>query len=150
MIMTWRCIYQIHRNSIFHKPVYTVLLTLMLVVANFANTIWCKKPKDWLKPWHMGTYLRVLRESYPMNTNMTGFRWLSKIKSLLLRVLDGTSLSIGMVKVKGASSSGILIIGVSPFAWGCMVFTHVLYAAKFVLTPNALMPFTLKQQKALG
>ena len=28
--------------------------------------------------WHMGTHLRVLAESYPMNTNMTGFRWFSK------------------------------------------------------------------------
>ena len=27
----------------------------------------------------MGTHLRVLRESYPMNTNMTGFRWFSEI-----------------------------------------------------------------------
>ena len=27
----------------------------------------------------MGTHLRELSESYPMNTNMTGFRWLSKI-----------------------------------------------------------------------
>ena len=27
----------------------------------------------------MGTHLRLLGESYPMNTNMTGFRWLSKI-----------------------------------------------------------------------
>ena len=27
----------------------------------------------------MGTHLRVLSESYPMNTNMTGFRWFSKI-----------------------------------------------------------------------
>ena len=26
----------------------------------------------------MGTYLRVLNESFPMNTNMTGFRWFSK------------------------------------------------------------------------
>ena len=27
----------------------------------------------------MGTHLRVLSESYPMNTNMTGFRGFSKI-----------------------------------------------------------------------
>ena len=26
----------------------------------------------------MGTHLRVLSESFPMNTNMTGFRWFSK------------------------------------------------------------------------
>ena len=38
-------------------------------VANLANT----------KPWHMGTHLRVLGRSYPMNTNMVGFRWFSKI-----------------------------------------------------------------------
>ena len=25
----------------------------------------------------MGTHLRVLAESYPMNANMTGFRWAS-------------------------------------------------------------------------
>ena len=37
----------------------------------FANTEWCKRPEKWPKPWHMGTH--------PMNTNMTGFRWFSKI-----------------------------------------------------------------------
>ena len=53
-------------------------LTLMLVVANFANTKW-RKAEKWLKPWHMGTHLRSLRKRYSMNTNMTGFRWFSKI-----------------------------------------------------------------------
>ena len=38
-----------------------------------------KKLLKWLKPWHMGTHLRVLSESYLMNTNMTGLRWSSKI-----------------------------------------------------------------------
>ena len=38
-----------------------------------------KKDEKWLKPWHMGTHLRALSESYPMNTNMTGFSWFSKI-----------------------------------------------------------------------
>ena len=33
-----------------------------------------QKPVKWLKPWHMGTHLRVLSESYPMNTKFTGFR----------------------------------------------------------------------------
>ena len=45
-------------------------LTLMMLVDNFANTKWCKKPKRWKKPWHMGTHLRVLIESFPKNTNM--------------------------------------------------------------------------------
>ena len=54
-------------------------LTLMLLVANFACTKWCKNPEKRLKPWHIGTHLRVLSESFQMNTNMTGFRWFSKI-----------------------------------------------------------------------
>ena len=37
-----------------------------------------KKGEKWLQPWHMGINLRVLSENYPMNTNMTGFRWFSK------------------------------------------------------------------------
>ena len=57
----------------------------MLLVANLANTRWCKTQnnlkklthKSWkmTETWHMGTHERVLDESYPMNTNMTGFRW---------------------------------------------------------------------------
>ena len=42
-----------------------------------------------------GTHLRVLGESYQMNTNMTVFRWISKI--LRYCVLDKISLSIGRV-----------------------------------------------------
>ena len=52
------------------------VLTLVLVVANLANTKWCKKTRKWLKPWHMGTHLRVLSKSYPMNTNMSGFKFI--------------------------------------------------------------------------
>ena len=54
-------------------------LNLMLQVANLANTKWCKKPGMWPKTWQMGTHLRVLSGRYPMNTNMTGFGWFSKI-----------------------------------------------------------------------
>ena len=54
-------------------------LILMLLVAIVANTKWCVKPEKSLKPWHMGTHLRVFSESYLMNTNKTGFRWISKI-----------------------------------------------------------------------
>ena len=36
-----------------------------------------------MKPWLMGTHLRVLGESFQMNTNMTGFIWLSKIFAFL-------------------------------------------------------------------
>ena len=51
----------------------------MLVVANFANTKLCKKPQKCLKPWHMGTHLRVLGKSHLMNTKVTRLGWLSKI-----------------------------------------------------------------------
>ena len=51
---------------------FKFFLALTLLVANLANTKWCKKPEKRLKPWHMGTHLRVLSESYPINTNMTG------------------------------------------------------------------------------
>ena len=42
----------------------------------------------------MGTHLRVLNESFPMNTNTTGFSWLSKIFVLSTKVasaLEGLS-----------------------------------------------------------
>ena len=32
----------------------------------------------------MGTHLRVLIESFPMNTNMTGFGWFSKVFAFFL------------------------------------------------------------------
>ena len=59
-----------------------------------ANTKWCKKPHKWLKPWHMGTHLRVFSGSFPMYTNMTGFRRFSKKNCVLLR---GTSTGTSVV-----------------------------------------------------
>ena len=32
----------------------------------------------------MGTHLRVLSKSYPMNTNKTGFKWFSKYLCVLV------------------------------------------------------------------
>ena len=43
----------------------------------------------------MGTHLRVFNESFPMNTNTTGFRFFSTI--LRPCALDEGSLSIGRV-----------------------------------------------------
>ena len=57
-------------------------LNIMLLVACLANQNDTKNLR-YDKPWHMGTHLRVLGESFPMNTNMTGFRWFSKILSSL-------------------------------------------------------------------
>ena len=49
------------------------MLTLMLLVANLVITKMIQKPEKLLKPWYMGTHLRVLGKSYPINTNITGF-----------------------------------------------------------------------------
>ena len=46
----------IHTISTYTSPPF---LALMLLVANLANTIWCKKNGKWQKPWHMGTGKRV-------------------------------------------------------------------------------------------
>ena len=47
----------------------------MLLGANLANTKRCKKNNEkLLKPWQMGTHMRVLGESFLMNTKMTGFQ----------------------------------------------------------------------------
>ena len=48
------------------------------------------------QPERMNTHLRVLNESYLMNTNMTGFRRFSKIFASY--ALNESSLSIGSVK----------------------------------------------------
>ena len=36
----------------------------------------------------MGTHLRVLSECYPMNTNMTGLRWIKEVASAGDRTRD--------------------------------------------------------------
>ena len=64
----------------------------MLMVANLEDTKWCKKPEKWLKPWHMGTHMRVLSEGFLMNTNLTGF-WCFQI-SLHPCALDEISLCV--------------------------------------------------------
>ena len=50
----------------------------MLLVANLANKNDEKYREKLLKPWQMGTHLIVLSESFPMSTNITGFRWFLK------------------------------------------------------------------------
>ena len=57
-----------------------VLITLMLLVtATLASIKRSKNLEKRSTPGHMGTHLRVLSESFQMNTNMTGFRWFCKI-----------------------------------------------------------------------
>ena len=69
-------------------------LTLLLLVANLVNTKWCNKPEKWLKPWHMGTHLRVRAIQWiPTWQGLNAFQ-----KSLHPCPLEESSLSIERVK----------------------------------------------------
>ena len=48
--------------------VWLPLCSVMLLVANFANTKWFKKTEKQLKPWHIGTHITVLKERFSINT----------------------------------------------------------------------------------
>ena len=70
---------------------------LMLLVANLADTKWCKKTWKMTETRAlMGAHLRVLSESYLMNANMRGFRYFQK--SSHQSASDESRLSIGRVK----------------------------------------------------
>ena len=73
----------------------------MLLVANLAKYKMLQKNLKLPKPWHMGTHLRVLGESYPMNTNMTGLRLFSKIfaTKIALALKRLKDLKIGILPV---------------------------------------------------
>ena len=78
-------------------------LTLMLVVASLSNTKWCKILKSNWNPgiWVLNTtHLRVLIKSYLMNTNITGFRWCSKVFCVLVLWTKVASALEGLI-VKG-------------------------------------------------
>ena len=68
----------------------------MLLVANLANTKCCKKYEKWQTVKLVLIWELPLSKSYPMNTNMTGFRWFSNHPC----AFDESSLSIGRVKEK--------------------------------------------------
>ena len=88
---------------------------LMLLVTNLANTKRCKETGEGLNTWHMGTYLKLLSESYPLNTNKAGFRWFLK-KSLHPCALNKSSLSIGRVQPRSFTLD--LTLGLNPLAAG--------------------------------
>ena len=53
--------------------------TLMLLMANLANTKLMQKTLKMTETLaHVYSSPRVLSKSFPVNTNMTGFRWFSK------------------------------------------------------------------------
>ena len=88
------------------------LINLVVLVANLAKTKWCKKPEKWLKPWQMGTHLRVLSKSFPMNTNMAVFRRFSEIFVLwtkLASALEGLIKSLKPFIVTKISRSHLFL-----------------------------------------
>ena len=52
----------------------------------------------------MGTHMRVLSESFSMNTNMIGIRWFLKKRLILNCSLDESNLSIGRVNPRGLAT----------------------------------------------
>ena len=70
-----------------------------------------------LKPWHMGTHLRVLSKRYPMNTNMTGFGWC--FKNLCVRVL----LSKVALELEGLKQ-----IPLNTERWALLLMTSILFS----------------------
>ena len=69
---------------------------LLFIVANLALTKWCKIPGKQLKPWHMGTHLRVLSKSFQRIPTLQGLDNFQKSFSPF-STLDESSLSIGRV-----------------------------------------------------
>ena len=76
---------------------YLCNFTLMLQVANFANTKWCKATGKRLKHWYNATHLRVLSQRafkwIPTWQGLDGYQ-----QALHACPLEESSLSIGRVK----------------------------------------------------
>ena len=66
-----------------------------------------QKAEKLLKPWLMGSHLRLLSESYQMNTNMTGFRCFF-LKYVCPCALNDSSLSIRWVNRSTQSFPGLV------------------------------------------
>ena len=49
-------------NEVEEAGSWVFTLVTVVLVANFAKTKLCKKLEKLLKPWHMGTHLRVLSD----------------------------------------------------------------------------------------
>ena len=66
--------------------IFLFILTILLVVANanLDKTKLFEKVGKCLKPWYIGAHLIVLGKSFPIDTNMTGFRYLSILFAALL------------------------------------------------------------------
>ena len=65
-------------------------LTHMLLVANLAITKKCKKTEKWLKPWHMGTHLRVLC-TIPQISTWQGLDDFQNLSVLVLWMKDASA-----------------------------------------------------------
>ena len=91
MYFTISSTYRIVKKSSV-SGIIEIMLTLMLLVANMAYTKWRKTPEKWLKTWYTGTHLRVLSKSFPMNTNMIGFRWFPSLCILVLLIKEAVAL----------------------------------------------------------
>ena len=58
----------------------------------------------------MGTHLRVLNKSYPMNTNMAGFRWFSKLKCVILLWKKVATVLEGLTRIAAEKDKGKITV----------------------------------------
>ena len=58
----------------------------------------------------MGTYMKVISESFPMNTNMTGFRWISKIFAKVCVLVLWTKVASALEGLRYCIITEILIL----------------------------------------
>ena len=75
-----------------------------------------QKAWKWLKLWQMGTHLRVLSESYPINTKMTGRRLLSQICAALY-ILYESAVNKAYYTIYYWTTVAIALEGISSAIW---------------------------------
>ena len=100
-------------------------------MGNFANTKWCKKPEKWLKPWHMGTHMKVLRVSCPMNTSMTWFRWFSKMMQKTWTPVEWLKPWHMGTHMKVLSVSYPMNTNMTWFRWFSIIFASLYFGWKY-------------------
>ena len=66
-----------------------------------------EKTEKLLKPWHVGTHLKILNASYPMNTNTTEFGLSVRVlRRKVASAMEGLILSLFLINIHFSSIDG--------------------------------------------
>ena len=93
----------------------------------------------------MGARLRVLSENYPLNTNMTGFRWSSKICVRVLWTKVASAL-------EGLSSNGLTsqlptVTSLNPYAAGGQVDQYIIMQKSWKITETVAYGYSFESTR---